>query len=106
MDTDKNAWPYLIAFVGIAITSSAAVICISNAFISLVVVFALVILFSQLALFLSIAFSKTLRPISLHKKIIFSLCPVVYFVSSEFRYWMLTELSPEVTYEQFLDGGL
>jgi hypothetical protein len=106
MDTDKNAWPYLVALLGIGGGTMISTICVSDTFKLLLLVFALVIGFSQLALFLSIAFSGTLRPISLYKKVIFSLCPVVYFVSSEFRYWMLTELAPEVTYEQFLNRRL
>jgi hypothetical protein len=66
------------------------------------------IIFSVLYLiagtFAAIAFcrDKVFKPIPFYKKIIMGYCLILYPIK-RFRYWALKDLSPGITYKEFLE---
>lgn len=102
MDTDKNGWPYPLVLVAIILSLLGLFCNTHNAVILWFGCISYLWFWSCVALFLNLAFSKTLKPISLHKKLAFAFFPLMY-LSLPWRFWFLTEIDPIVTYEQFVN---
>ena len=81
IDTDENGWPYAFMLGFSTVELIAVFSIIDNTFLALLISFISMVVIAQCCLFLSIVFSKTLKPISLYKKLVFSLCPILYFSS-------------------------
>src|SRR5262245_44918864 len=98
MNTDKNGWPYLLA-VGLTFTSFGTVMSSNLApfWVWVGVIGSLWFFGFFVPLFLTMVFSQTLKPVSLHRKLVFSFCPFMYFHLPS-RYWVLKQLAPDRNY--------